>query len=243
MLHSLQTACGLGQIMPYVLQFVSTQMNHQVGPQGSTRGLRVCLKFYRALIGNDGVQLEYYLPQIFQPILRTMLTPVIAAADTPVSHMLLLKRQAAQVLAELLWTSARFSPALIERVVFALRRQLHDLGNSIPTLVGAVMGLRAVGTEAISAFLLPILPDLCNVVDATLTADAGMPPSDDRSRRLDCCRKLVEELQGSVADFLLSRENQQRSHESTEVSVLKKLLALGERFSVNLSCSDMVTTL
>eukprot|EP00914_Ancora_sagittata_P002483 GHVO01005465.1.p2 GENE.GHVO01005465.1~~GHVO01005465.1.p2 ORF type:complete len:119 (-),score=23.02 GHVO01005465.1:153-509(-) len=40
------------------------------------------------------------------------------------------------------------------------------------SIIGAIMGLRAIGRHASVAFVLPILPDLLTVVDSTFAADA-----------------------------------------------------------------------
>ncbi|KAH0475247.1 MAG: uncharacterized protein KVP18_001107 [Porospora cf. gigantea A] len=168
LVESLSEAPGLTHLMPSLMQLV-TQNTAKLLTAGPYAGLKVQLKIIEALIDNQSVRLFHYIHQVCYVLLSLLLSPVVLGSDSDsVMHALHLKEETMFILRKLLQrlvAQGQVSHSVFHKLSQILHEHLQNLSLPIPTLLGALKGIRALGPQYVKELLLPILPLLLSQLD------------------------------------------------------------------------------
>ncbi|KAH0478345.1 MAG: hypothetical protein KVP17_002124 [Porospora cf. gigantea B] len=168
LVESLSEAPGLTHLMPSLMQLV-TQNTAKLLTAGPYAGLKVQLKIIEALIDNQSVRLFHYIHQVCYVLLSLLLSPVVLGSDSEsVMHALHLKEETMFILRKLLQrlvAQGQVSHSVFHKLSQILHEHLQNLSLPIPTLLGALKGIRALGPQYVKELLLPILPLLLSQLD------------------------------------------------------------------------------
>jgi len=210
-LESLRDDPSSAQLTPYLLHFAANEIRRKLRTAtNSLKELKVLVSLLTALVQNKFLRLYNYIHQILHPLLNIVLHPLVggvALSDKSVTlrELTLLRRQAAQAVAYVTFKGKNCPPVVLARICEIYRQYLHNFITPMPSMLGAVLGIRALGGYAVRVILLPVFPLLVAALEAVqdyelLTEDSS--PSPDSERRKELRSLLVRELMGSVGDAL-----------------------------------------
>ncbi|XP_074657354.1 TAF6-like RNA polymerase II p300/CBP-associated factor-associated factor 65 kDa subunit 6L [Tubulanus polymorphus] len=156
-LEDLRTNNKIVPLLPYFVNFVSNgvkKVSHDI------MQLTKLLHTIKSLMNNPSLYLEPkpYLNMLIQGVMYCVIEP-LAASINPLNDHWKLRDYAARLLAHLTREWASSMNQLQYRNVQALKEVLYDSGRPFCSHYGAVIGLAALGQEAVRKVLLPHLPN------------------------------------------------------------------------------------
>lgn len=110
-----------------------------------------------------------------------------------------IRTQAAEILGRLIIRVGTGSSLTYASILEILGATLLESRLPLPSLIGAVLGTRALGGTAINQILAPILPDMIEATRSALLSNLDGPPiSEDISKK-----EILEYLRNVLLDQLL----------------------------------------
>ena len=176
-LRSVGADPGLHQLVPYLAQFFAVETMQALR---SLPRLAGCLRLAAALLGNGNLHCDPYVHQLMPGVLTCLLgAPLGAEGDAP-GAVLAVRRLAATLVAKI---AADYGPTyatLVPRLTKTFVHAWLDPERPLPTHLGALLGLRALGARAEEALVLTnaepylqvLVPALGNGGDAVARAEA-----------------------------------------------------------------------
>ncbi|KAI0215764.1 Histone H4 [Lamellibrachia satsuma] len=153
-LTDLRINTKISPLLPYLINFVSNGVKTAIH---DIRQLTKLLHTVRAVIGNPSLYLEPqpYLELLLQTVLYCLLEPV---SINPLYDDWTHRDYAARLLTQIIrdWDSSLNQ--LKQQTLSALQEVLYDLARPFSSHYGAILGLTAVGAQAVEDVLLPHLP-------------------------------------------------------------------------------------
>lgn len=207
-LDSVRTSPGLRQLAPYLIHFACQQIYAPLASPSlyvaNTSGIRTMLRVLVALVQNRSLQLHLYVHQIAQAIQTVVLHPLLGCKGITVQESSALRYVAAATLAFVAQHFVALHGAgvggLVGQTVASVYRAALQVDQPIPTLLGAVIGLRCLGKRALQAVLLPVLPTLAELV--ALSGPLEMSSSSLHNIASQFRTAFLIELLGAVSDTI-----------------------------------------
>lgn len=154
-LRSLEQDAGLQQLLPYLLQFVAEGV---VKNLRSSTVLLLLMRAVMALIKNPYLFIEPYLHQLMPPVLTCLVGKRLADAPTDQQHWLV-RDEAACIIAALCSAYGTVYNNMVPRIAKTMIKALTDPDKPLTCHYGAIVGIGALGAQAIDSLLLPLLPE------------------------------------------------------------------------------------
>lgn len=153
MLSTLKKERCLETLLPYYIRFSEKILKDT--PRDYSK-LYISNSVIRALVQNEDLSIDIYLPQIMSFCLTLLLSDSVAPRQIP--EMFLMKQLSSDILKILIERTLSNYPNVSPSVASQLISILLDKKKALSTKYGAVVGLIALGLNTISSYFLPILP-------------------------------------------------------------------------------------
>jgi transcription initiation factor TFIID subunit 6 len=178
-LKSLEQDAGLQQLLPYLLQFVAEGV---VKNLRSSPVLLLLMKAVSSLIKNQYLFIEPYLHQLMPPVLTCLVGKRLSDARDDAQHWLI-RDEAASIIAALCSAYGTVYNNMVPRIAKTMLKALTDPDKPLTTHYGAIVGIAALGPQAVDTLLIPLLPDY----HAALSVQQGGRERDKVVRALERC--------------------------------------------------------
>ncbi|KAJ3022342.1 hypothetical protein HKX48_006376 [Thoreauomyces humboldtii] len=142
---------GIQPLLPYLIQFVAEQVTHNIRKLHVTHAM---MRLTRAMLDNPTLFVEPYLHQLVPNILTCMVAKRLCEDPTTEDHWSL-RTYAAQLASHVCVTYGASYESLQPRVTKTLLRAFLDPLKPLSTSYGGIVGLAALGDEAVKILLVP----------------------------------------------------------------------------------------
>lgn len=154
-LLSLEQDAGLQQLLPYLLQFVAEGVVRHLR---SSTTLLLLMRSVTALIKNPYLFIEPYLHQLMPPVLTCLVGKRLSGENEDTVHWQV-RDEAASIIAALCHSYGTVYNNMVPRIAKTLLKALTDADKPLTSHYGAIMGIGALGPQAVDSLLLPIIHD------------------------------------------------------------------------------------
>ncbi|XP_034282216.1 TAF6-like RNA polymerase II p300/CBP-associated factor-associated factor 65 kDa subunit 6L [Pantherophis guttatus] len=151
-LQDLQTNSKIAALLPYFVYIVSgvKSVSHDL------EQLNRLLHMAKSLIQNPYLCLGSYVKSLIASVMYCVLEP-LAASINPLNDHWTLRDYAALLLGQIFWTHGDLVSSLYHQILLTLQKVLADPVRPLCSHYGAVVGLHALGWEAVQRVLYPHL--------------------------------------------------------------------------------------
>ncbi|KAJ3134729.1 hypothetical protein HDU90_004759 [Geranomyces variabilis] len=144
---------GIQPLLPYLIQFISEQVSQNVRKLHITHAM---MRLTRALLDNPNLFVEPYLHQLIPNILTCIVAKRLCDEPSTQDHWAL-RRYAALLASHICTTYGATYQSLQPRVTKTLLRAFIDPVKPLSTAYGGLVGIKALGEEAVRILLVPNL--------------------------------------------------------------------------------------
>eukprot|EP01071_Lankesteria_metandrocarpae_P007521 Lankesteria_metandrocarpae@DN4701_c0_g1_i2.p1 len=215
--ESLRTDSGSSQLLPYISHFAANEMRQLLNSStAEAKSFSTLIAFFSACVDNPSLQIVHYIHQFLHPLLLVVFDPLLLGGGgdlvsrsigSTLREITNVRRLAAETVAHIMNRAKDLPAESIASVYDFFRQRLCHFVTPLPTLTGAVIGVRAFGGNAVKHLLLPVLPLLVATLEATeelelLAASRTKNRTSTQQLRSEIRSILVRELMGAVSDAL-----------------------------------------
>ncbi|KAJ3158730.1 hypothetical protein HDU86_002695 [Geranomyces michiganensis] len=190
---------GIQPLLPYIVQFISEQVSQNVRKLHITHAM---MRLTRALLDNSNLFVEPYLHQLIPNILTCIVAKRLCDDPTTQDHWAL-RRYAALLASHICTTYGVTYQSLQPRVTKTLLRAFIDPVKPLSTAYGGLLGIKALGEEAVRILLVPNLPMFGERIKAVLD-EMDEDGKLNRKQEAETCRNAVVEIMTAHAMQMLA---------------------------------------
>ncbi|KAI9098749.1 hypothetical protein DFS34DRAFT_618796 [Phlyctochytrium arcticum] len=193
---------GIQPLLPYLIQFVAEQITQNIRKLEITQSM---MRLTRAILNNSNLFVEPYLHQLIPNILSCIVAKRLCDDPATEDHWSL-RSYAAQLVSFICTRYGSTYQSLQPRVTKTLLRAFLDPLKSYRTNYGAIVGLSALGPEAVRVLLVPNVSAFYDRIKDDLEAMDEEGPRAVRKMEAEKCRDaLVDVIAGHVRRDLEER--------------------------------------
>ncbi|KND01396.1 TATA-binding protein-associated factor TAF6 [Spizellomyces punctatus DAOM BR117] len=186
---------GIQPLLPYLIQFIAEQVTQNMRKLDITHSM---MRLIRAILHNNNLFVEPYLHQLIPNILTCIVAKRLCADPATDDHWTL-RTYAAKLISYICNQYGATYQSLQPRITKTLLRAFLDPLKPLSTNYGAIVGLAALGPEAVRVLLLPNVKAFGDRIQDDLNAMEDDGPQAVRKMEAEKCR---EALVGTVADHI-----------------------------------------
>ncbi|KAI8921023.1 hypothetical protein DFJ77DRAFT_523052, partial [Powellomyces hirtus] len=142
---------GIQPLLPYLIQFIAEQVTQNMRKLHITHAM---MRLTRAVLDNPNLFVEPYLHQLIPNILTCMVAKRLCDDPASQDHWAL-RRYASLLVSYICTTYGATYQSLQPRVTKTLLRAFLDPVKPLSTAYGGIVGIKALGEEAVKVLLVP----------------------------------------------------------------------------------------
>ncbi|TPX59799.1 hypothetical protein PhCBS80983_g02240 [Powellomyces hirtus] len=190
---------GIQPLLPYLIQFIAEQVTQNMRKLHITHAM---MRLTRAVLDNPNLFVEPYLHQLIPNILTCMVAKRLCDDPASQDHWAL-RRYASLLVSYICTTYGATYQSLQPRVTKTLLRAFLDPVKPLSTAYGGIVGIKALGEEAVKVLLVP------NLIGFGERLAAVMDEMDEEGRagrkeEAQMCKDAIVEITTTYARQLLA---------------------------------------